>query len=86
MISRSFSHHSDRACTAASLAQGWSLSLPHPSFVSGRLKTNIATQSILAFACFEAIIGAEIAVQALNTDRMMVAAADRGLIAGVQRP
>jgi hypothetical protein len=34
----------------------------------------------------EAMTGAAITVQALNTDRMMGAATDRGLIAGVQRP
>jgi hypothetical protein len=86
MIGRSFPHRSDRARAVPFLAQGRSLSPPHPWFVSGRLKTNMATQSVLASACFEAMTEAAIAVQALNTDRMVAAVADRGLIAGVQRP
>jgi hypothetical protein len=86
MITRAFSHYADRACTAASLARGRSLSLPHPSSVSDHPKANMARQLVLAFARSEAMTGATIAVQALNPDRMSVAAADRGLIAGVQRP
>jgi hypothetical protein len=46
----------------------------------------MARQLVLAFARSEAMTGATIAVQALNPDRVSVAAADRGLIAGVQRP
>jgi len=86
MITRSFSHYSDRTDTAASLAQGRSLSLPHPSAVSDHPKPNMATPSASVFACFDAMIDPAIPAQGLNTDRMAVAAADRGLIAGVQRP
>jgi hypothetical protein len=86
MIARSFFHHSDRARIAAFLARGWSLSLPHRSFVSGRLKTNPATQSVSVLPCFDATAGAAIGGQALNINRMMVAAASCGRIAGVQRP
>jgi hypothetical protein len=86
MITRSFSHYSDRTGTAASLAQGRSLSLPHPSSVSGHPKANMATPSVSVFACFDAMIEPALAAQGLNTDRMVVAAADRGLTAGVQRP
>jgi hypothetical protein len=86
MITRSFSHYSDRTVTAASLAPGQSLSLPHPSSVSGHPKANTATPSVSVFACFDAMIEAAIAAQGLNTDRMAVAGADRGPIAGVQRP
>jgi hypothetical protein len=86
MITRSFSHYSDRTGTAASLAQGRSLSLPHPLFVSAHPKANMATQLVSIFACFDAMIESAIAAQGLNAHRMAVAAADRGLIAGVQRP
>jgi hypothetical protein len=87
MITRSFSHDSDRKTgTAASLAQGQSLSLPHPSSVSSHPKANMATPSVSVFTCFDAMSDPAIAAPGLNTDRMAVAAADRGLIAGVQRP
>jgi hypothetical protein len=86
MITRPFSHYSDRTGTAAFLAQGWSLSLPHPSSVSDHPKANMATPSVSVFACFDAVIDPEIAAPGLNIDRMAVAAIDRGLIAGVQRP
>jgi hypothetical protein len=86
MITRSFSHYSDRTGTAASLAQAWSSSLPHPSSVSDHPKANIATPSVSVFTCFDAVIDPAIAAPGLNTDRMAVAAVDRGLIAGVQRP
>ena len=69
MITRSFSHYSDRRANAASLTQGRSLSLPHPSSVSGRPKTNMAPQSVSVFACFDAMTEPAIAVQGLNTDR-----------------
>jgi hypothetical protein len=86
MITRPSSHHPVALHAAAFATQGWSLSLPHSSSVSSRPKTNVALQSVLISTCFEAMTGAAITVQALNTDRMMGAAADRGLIAGVQRP
>jgi hypothetical protein len=57
-----------------------------PIFVSSRCKTNMARRSVLVSACFEAMTGAAIVVQRLNADRIMVAAADRGLTAGIQRP
>jgi hypothetical protein len=62
------------------------LSVPHPSSVSGHPKTNIATPSVSVFACFDAMIEPALAAQGLNTDRMVVAAVDRGLTADVQRP
>jgi hypothetical protein len=62
------------------------LSLPYPSSISDHLKANMATPSVSVFACFDAMIASAIAAQGLNTDRMAMAAADRGLIAGVQRP
>jgi hypothetical protein len=86
MTIRSFSHYFDRTGTAASLAQGPSLSLPHPLSVSDRPKANMATPSVSVFACFDAIIEPAIVAQGLNINRVAVAAADRGLIAGVQRP
>lgn len=86
MITRSSSHYSDRTGITASLAQGRSLSLPHPSSVSGQPEANMATPSVSEFAGFDAMIEPAIAAQGLITDRMAVAAADRGLIAGVQRP
>jgi hypothetical protein len=86
MITRLLSHCYDRTGTAASLARGRSLSLPHPSSMSDHPKANIATPSASVFACFNAMIDPAIAAQGINTDRMAVAAADRGLIAGVQRP
>jgi len=86
MISQLFSHYCDRTGTAAFLAQGRSLSAPHPSSVSGHPKANMATPSASVFACFDAMIEPAIAAQGLNTNRTAVAAADRGLIAGVQRP
>jgi hypothetical protein len=46
----------------------------------------MATPSVSVFACFDAMIEPAIAAQGLNTDRMAVAAAGRGLIACVQRP
>jgi hypothetical protein len=46
----------------------------------------MATPSISVFACFDAMIQPAIAAQGLHTDCMAVAAADRGIIAGVQRP
>ena len=82
MITRAVSHYSDRTGTAASLARGRSLSLPHPSSVSGHPKANMAMPSLSVFACFDAIIEPAIAAQGLNTDPMAVAPADRGLIAG----
>jgi hypothetical protein len=86
MITRSFCHYFDRTGIAASLARGRSLPLPHPLSVSGQHKANMAAPSISVFASFEAMIEPTIAAQGLNTDRMAVATADRGLIAGVQRP
>jgi hypothetical protein len=86
MITRSFSHYSDRTGTAASLAQGRSFSLPLPSSVSGHPNANMATPSVSVFECFDATIEPVVAAQGLNTDRMAVATADRGFIAGVQRP
>jgi hypothetical protein len=86
MITRSVFQYSNRAGTAASLAQGWSLSLPHPSFVTGHPKANMATRSGSVFACFHAMTEAAITAQGLDIDRMAVAVADRGCIAGVQRP
>jgi hypothetical protein len=62
------------------------MSLPHPPFVTGRPKTDKATQSVLAFACFEAMTGVIIVVQGLNIDSMVAAVADCGRIAGVQLP
>jgi hypothetical protein len=62
------------------------LSLPHPSSVSGRFKSNLTTPSVSVFACFDTMIEPAIAAQGLHTDRMAAAAVDRGLIAGVQRP
>jgi hypothetical protein len=46
----------------------------------------MATSSVSVFACFDTMIEPAIAPQGLNIDRMAVATADRGLIAGVQRP
>jgi hypothetical protein len=86
MITRSFSHYSDRTVITAFLAQGRSLSLPHPSSVSGNPKANMATPSVSVFACFDAMIEPASAAQGLNTDRMAVATADHGLIVSVQRP
>jgi hypothetical protein len=86
MITRSFSHYSDRTAIAAFLAQRRSLSLPHPSTVRGNPNANMATPSVSVFACFDAMIEPAIAAQGPNIDRMAVAAADRDLIAGVQRP
>jgi hypothetical protein len=85
MITRSFSHYTNRVRSSIGCPRG-SLSPPHLSFVSRRRETNIAPQPASAFACFKVVTEAAIAVQGLNTDRMMVAAADRGLTAGIQRP
>ncbi len=86
MITQSFCHYFDRTGIAASLARGRSLPRLHPLSVSGQPKANMATPSISIFACLEAMIEPAIAAKGLNTDRMAVATADRGLIAGVQRP
>jgi hypothetical protein len=86
MITRSSSHHSVAPYAAAFAAQGWSPSLPHPSFVSRRLKTNVARQSVLVSRCFDAVTGAAIALQPFNTARVLMANDDRDLIAGIQRP
>lgn len=86
MITRSFSPYSDRTGTAASPR-------PRAKLVAATFivrqqspQTNMTTPWVLAFACFEGMSRAAITARSLNTDRMAVAAADRSLIAGVQRP
>jgi hypothetical protein len=68
MISQLISHYCDRTGTAAFLAQGPSLSPPHPSSLSGHPKANVATPSVSVSACFDAKTEPAIAIQALNTD------------------
>ena len=86
MITRSFSHYSDRTGSAPSLGEGRIVSLPYQSSISDHPKGNMATPLVSVFARFDAMIAPATAAQGLNTDRMTVAATDRGIIASVQRP
>ena len=86
MITRSFTHYCNRTATAVSRTQGWSVSSPHPLSVADHPNANVATPPVSVFACFDTTIKPAIATQGLNTDRVVVAAADRSVIAGVQRP